>query len=280
MEKIKNTFLLKIFLLLFFLSSVVSLQAFWFENQQTNADDFRLSRGFWQTKQDPFLAKENNNPNAGGFSAQVFDRWVIRVTFDKDNVPDYGFISNKQFFWQKNSSGNAYIVEGENSSAGRIPLSSMKYYLYKGSEKGNPLFSQQNFYNQAAHKQRLKRFYFYRFIGKAMGLVTIDNPLGVVDSYSKLLFAFSTPSNIVEVFGKPMPKKWIPLEEHSSKKKSTYMFYEYDPIGWVDKSGKVYLFSWFKERQRAGNFVPRKSPLSATVAKAGSEGRSPYAMNR
>ena len=234
---------------------------------------------------DPFVHGEWNKPDYR-FNMN-FDNMQIRASFDGNNRPSYQLVSGNWNF--ANSSANSYYYDGPNTTAGGQSLSSVQYWLYKSK---NPLFSADSRYNKS---DRMKRFYFYRFNGKALGLVYTDNYLVAIDTYSKLVFAYAVPVEWKQyVAGTPKaPVKWGSVDagwetDYNSGGKvnfkvsgATY-FYEYDPIGIVKQNGEIEIYKWCSDS--IGNnkrYGPRidggnAKDLSRPIATYGMPGRSPY----
>ena len=234
---------------------------------------------------DPFVHGEWNKPDYR-FNMN-FDNMQIRASFDGNNRPSYQLVSGN---WNLgNSSENSYYYDGPNTTAGGQSLSSVQYWLYKSK---NPLFAADSRYNKS---DRMKRFYFYRFNGKALGLVYTDNYLVAIDTYSKLVFGYAVPVEWKQyVAGTPKaPVKWGSVDagwetDYNSGSKvnfkvsgATY-FYEYDPIGIVKPNGEIEIYKWCSDS--IGNnkrYGPRidggnARDLSRPIATYGMPGRSPY----
>lgn len=207
----------------------------------------------------------------GGFHSSKFDSWVLETVFDSQNVPTYKFINSTNSWRLNNSKKNEYIYKGNNSKAGNLPITDVTYYLYKNK---NYFFEPNSSYHSGANMEILNRFYFYRFTGKALKIVSLDNPLLAVDTHSKLVFAFGIPM----YFGKfGNPTFWGEFSLYAPEK---FFFYKYDPIGYVKEDGNVVLFEWFKIKQAGGgttssNYYPNISS-NAKVAQVGASGYSPY----
>ena len=234
---------------------------------------------------DPFVHGEWNKPDYR-FNMN-FDNMQIRASFDGNNRPSYQLVSGN---WNlANSSESSYYYDGPNTTAGGQSLSSVQYWLYKSR---NPLFAVTSRYNKS---DRMKRFYFYRFNGKALGLVYTDNYLVAIDTYSKLVFAYAVPVEWKQyIAGTPKaPIKWGSVDagwetDYNSGGKASFKvsgatyFYEYDPIGIVKQNGEIEIYKWCLDS--IGNnkrYGPRidggnARDLSRPIATYGMPGRSPY----
>ena len=234
---------------------------------------------------DPFVNGEWNDPNYR-FNMN-FDDYVIKASFSSDNRPTYRLVKGS---WQSsNPTKNEYSYNGENTTGAGQSIQSVKYYLYKSK---NPLFTATSKYNTT---NRIKRFYFYRFTGKALGMVDTDNYLVAIDTYSKLVFAFAVPVQWkLYMAGTPKaPVKWGSVElgwetDYDSENQASFKvngasyFYEYDPIGIVKENGEIEIYQWcldsignkkrYGPRIDGGNYYDTSRP----IATYGKPGRSPY----
>lgn len=234
---------------------------------------------------DPFVHGEWNKPDYR-FNMN-FDDMQIRASFDGDNRPSYNLVRGN---WNlANASENSYYYDGPNTSGAGQSISSVQYYLYKSK---NPLFAVDSRYNKS---DKLKRFYFYRFNGKALGMVYTDNFLVAIDTYSKLVFAYAVPVEWKQyIAGTPKaPISWGSVDagwetdyngggKVNFKVSGASYFYEYDPIGIVKQNGEIEIYKWCSDS--IGNnkrYGPRidggnARDLSRPIATYGIPGRSPY----
>ena len=234
---------------------------------------------------DPFVHGEWNKSDYR-FNMN-FDDMQIRASFDGNNRPTYKLVSGNWNF--VNSSANSYSYSGPDTTGAGQSISWVQYYLYKGK---NPLFAVDSRYNKS---DRMKRFYFYRFTGKALGMVNTDNYLIAIDTYSKLVFAYAVPVQWKQyIAGTPKaPIKWGSVDagweaDYNSGGKASFKvsgasyFYEYDPIGIVKQNGEIEIYQWCSDS--IGNnkkYGPRidggnVKDLSRPIATYGMPGRSPY----
>ena len=235
-------------------------------------------------KIDPFKEGEWNDPNYR-FNMN-FDDYVIKASFDGNNRPSYKLVKgNSQ---SSSPQKSEYTYNGDNTTGAGQSIQSVKYYLYKGK---NPLFAADSKYNQ---RDKIRRFYFYRFTGKALGMVDTDNYLVAIDTYSKLVFAYAVPVKWkLYMAGTPKaPIQWGSVElgwesDYNTEKQASFKvngasyFYEYDPIGIVKENGEIEIYQWCLDS--IGNnkrYGPRiDGDLSRDIATYGKPGRSPYLQN-
>lgn len=234
---------------------------------------------------DPFNNGDWNDKNYR-FSMN-FDNYVIQATFDGNNRPTYRLVRGN--WYSSNPSRNEYYYDGPNTSGSGQPIYSVKYYLYKSK---NPAFATNSRYNK---NERMQRFYFYRFTGRALGLVDTDNYLIAIDTYSKLVFAFAVPVQWKQyIAGTPKaPVGWGSADagweaDYNSgsrvyfKVEGVQYFYEYDPIGIVKENGEIEIYQWCLDsignNKRYGPRIDGGNPkdLSRAIATYGQPGRSPY----
>lgn len=201
-------------------------------------------------------------------TAQFLDENVISVSFDSNDIPSYVFSSHDSWKSQDDNK-KQYVYGGKNSKAGAFFINKIKYTLFK---RKNPYFSVQDSYQ---NDNVIQNFYFYEFYGKVMGLVEMATPLLAVDLSSRLVFSYGIPKTYGSIFGRKIPKIWMPSDEHIHQDGKSYKFYQYDPIGWMSAEGKIYLYDWFKKAQQDENHIPQMN--FNKVATPSQEGSSPYA---
>ncbi len=213
------------------------------------------------------------------FDSDIFDTWLLKVSFDKNNVPKYQFfVPSDGREWKLTTSSNAeYLFDAgrdNNTAQGGFRINPMTVYQYRGK---NPLVRSSSAYNKAP---QLERFYFYRFSGKAAGLIELDNYLAAVDTYSKFLFAYGKITSYTgAVVGQYIPQKYQAVELFAEERP----FYEYDPIGYVNEDGSVILYQEYYTEMISGehgavDFFPYiKDPERETAGyNPDSPGCSPY----
>ncbi len=225
------------------------------------------------TTTDPFEMDAEWNSINYVFDGNKFDNtWVLKTaSFDSDNIPTYGFSSGS---WTLNNSDTCeyyYSVPNGTNTAQGYNISSMKTYQYKGK---NPKYSYNN-------ETRIERFRFYRMTGSAASLMSLDQYLIAVDTYSKFVFAYakvsSTKTINLIIIKIEYPTGYTAVESYGD-----YYFYQYDPIGYVEDDGNVVLYQQYKDDMAAGNdgltYMPSIHEGYTEIAKRNSngEGRSPY----
>ena len=190
--------------------------------------------------EDPFKVNSDyNNPNYGGYEASKFDKWLFKASFRDDKLPVYNFFDDGTKSWigggrdWNNIPANFYNPnDGENKASG-YGISGMSIYKY---DRDNPLYDDKGYL-----PGRMDRFRFYSIQGKAV-IVSLKQYLIAVDTYSKFVFAFGAITDTEKaVNGDLVPIKFEAIELHAEKKD----FYEYDPIGYVDKTGEVVLYQHY-----------------------------------
>ena len=190
--------------------------------------------------EDPFKVNSDyNNPNYGGYDASKFDSWLFKASFRDDKLPVYNFFEDNTRSWiaggadWNNIPANFYKANnGENQASG-YSISDMSIYKY---DKDNPLYDDNGYL-----PGRMDRFRFYAIKGKAV-IVDLKQYLIAVDTYSKFVFAFGAITETEKAInGDLVPMKFEAIELHADKKH----FYEYDPIGYVDKSGEVVFYQHY-----------------------------------
>lgn len=229
--------------------------------------------------EDPFkVDNDYNKPDYGGYDANKFDTWLFKASFQKDKLPIYNFFNDdKGRAWSsgaldwRNKSADFYKAnDGENkvygTVVGDVNITSLKIYKYN---KENPLYDSIGYL-----PGRMDRFRFYSIDGEA-SVSPLKQYLIAVDTYSKFVFAFGAITGTKNVAGDDVPIEFEAIEYHADKK----YFYEYDPIGYVDKSGSVILYKHYEEEfvKAPTSYVPKNHgfPKMATHTKLG-QGHSPY----
>lgn len=210
------------------------------------------------------------------FPTAKFDDWKFSSNFSASNVPEPKYSGTVTWVSAPENTNPEREKYGgkENASAGSNSISSITYYRYCGKNPFN-LYTSETYdiYGEdgksTGQKEALmKRFIFYRFTGKAV-IVSLDNYLVAVDTYTKLVFAFAKPLEFGSV---GQPTKWASVDTHSvGPGGKTYRFYQYDPIGYVKEDGSFYLNDTYKGNQASGNYDPTftgKSPYIGFVGDA------------
>lgn len=222
------------------------------------------------------------------FPASVVDDFFLKVVFGSGNIPDYTFYRGTGF------ATGTYPVT--NTPEGGSPSTSnvnTKYYRPANGENRvtDPLnvnienaefhrFDGRNPLRRPASKAEqvnTGRFRFWHFKGKA-SVQNLDQYLCVVDTYSKFIWAYVKITGTSETAGQAVPVKFDAMENYGDRR----MFWEYDPIGYVDSNGNVTLYDEYKndmKNQTAVKFFPQIHNATRGVATqngSGGAGRSPY----
>ncbi len=229
--------------------------------------------------QDPFINGEWNDINYR-FDGNKILEFLFGASFDGNNVPIYKFYKKDAKTWElQDTLTSEYYFNGsdDGNKAQTYPINPANFYRY---DYKNPLVEPTSGYNQST---RMGRFLFYRLQGKAV-VVSLNNYLIAIDTYSKLVFAYAKITKTAEAVGQKYPTEFKPVEEYGEKKK----FYEYDPIGFMsyDESKDSLTLTLYEEYQKemakdANAYFPQVHDASRSVAgydNASSAGRSPYYM--
>lgn len=230
---------------------------------------------------------DENNPEKTGFDASEFNEIQIAGWFDKQNVPTYTM--TKGDVWKAGDATKHEYVHSNapNTSGQGYNITGVTYYQYRGI---NPNYDPVGNYNTSLQttedgKPKLSRFYFYRFTGYGGSIQWLDNYLIAVDTYSKLIFAFSEP---VEFSTMGAPTRWDPTDNEAFIGQM-YQFYMYDPVGYVLKENGTYtvqLYQWFQDSLAKGVYEPtlggvdrnsKGTPLGEVASKKpDGAGKSPF----
>lgn len=207
-----------------------------------------------------------NKSDAGDFPHTEFDSMsLVGTYFNNENVPVY-FMESGNVWASKDATKAEYVhAKAPNTEGQGYEISNVYWYQYRGK---NPLYAMDGPYNTqlqvtAEGNPKLSRFYFYRFTGDTLS-PSLDNFLFAVDTYSKFMFAFAYPTKLESVFGNNVPKAWGPTDG-SAFLGTTYQFYMYDPVGYVEKvDGKynVVMYDWFKNNLSKGIYQPTLGGLN------------------
>ncbi|ADG70839.1 hypothetical protein [Brachyspira murdochii] len=189
--------------------------------------------------EDPFLVGDWNRPDYGEYDASIFDEWLFKSSFRGDKLPIYKFFSDTSkkwssggLDWKKKSADFYNPNDGDNTASG-FPINKATIYKYNGE---NPLYDKSGYL-----EGRLDRFRFYSIYGETGGgIVTLQQYLIAVDTYSKFVFAFGKIIDVQEIMNDKVPMEFEAIE------KTGNAFYEYDPIGYVDKTGTVVFYQHYK----------------------------------
>ena len=214
---------------------------------------------------------------------------LVGTYFDNNNVPQYAMQSGDVWVTRDTAKGEFVHAKAPNTTGQGYEIKNVHWYQYRGL---NPLYAADGTYNSVLQKTakgnpKLNRFHFYRFTGDTLS-PSLDNFLFAVDTYSKFMFAFAYPTKMESVFGNNVPKAWGPTDG-SAFLGTTYQFYMYDPVGYVEKvDGKynVVMYDWFQNNLAKGIYQPTLGGLNdksqgaplTTVAekKPDGQGTSPF----
>ena len=225
---------------------------------------------------------DETNPEKDGFAAEEFNQIQITGWFSDQNVPTYTM--TKGNVWKEgDASKREYVHSNAPSTEGQgFSITGVTYYQYRGI---NPNYDATGNYNVSLQmtaaeepNPKLSRFYFYRFTGKGGGVADLDNYLIAIDTYSKLIFAFSEP---VEFSGMGAPTKWDPTDNEAFYGQM-YQFYMYDPVGYVLKNDNgtytVQLYQWFQDSLAVGNYKANINTSYTSIAAKDKDkpGKSPF----
>lgn len=191
---------------------------------------------------------------------------LVGTYFDNNNVPQYAMQSGDVWVTKDTAKGEFVHAKAPNTTGQGYEIKNVHWYQYRGL---NPLYAADGTYNSVLQKTaqgnpKLSRFYFYRFTGDTLS-PSLDNFLFAVDTYSKFMFAFAYPTKTEAVFGNNVPKAWGPTDGDAFLG-TTYQFYMYDPVGYVEKvDGKynVVMYDWFKNNLAKGVYHPTLGGLDS-----------------
>lgn len=212
------------------------------------------------------LTDEWYNKADEGFPHTDFNTMsLVGTYFDNNNVPQYAMQSGDVWVTKDTAKGEFVHAKAPNTTGQGYEIKNVYWYQYRGL---NPLYAADGTYNSVLQKTaqdnpKLSRFYFYRFTGDTLS-PSLDNFLFAVDTYSKLMFAFAYPTKMESVFGNNVPKAWGPTDGDAFLG-TTYQFYMYDPVGYIEKNdGKynVVMYDWFKKNLAKGIYHPTLGGLN------------------
>lgn len=215
---------------------------------------------------------DSSGSGNGGQTQKVdFDTWLLKVAFDKDNVPTYTFFKpDDGRKWELGTDG--YTVNGKEGevTSGAIgkPVSftEVVWHQYRGD---NPL------YEDSAYNTMANQFYYYRFTGKMPFIKTETKQyLIAVDKASSFIFAFAKVVSSQPVAGQEVPTEYEAIEKSTGGS----FFYMNDPIGYVNADGSVLLYDEYTSemKEKGIDYVPSIHNPDRAEATATAAGRSPY----
>lgn len=218
-------------------------------------------------------------PHTSPFTEWEYDQLVLKMYVASNNIPSYWL---EKGIWQRKEK-NCEVSGGKDEVVSPYQLNVIRkvhYYRYKND---HPLDSEY-FMHDEKSIAFLKRFCFYRFTGKTL-LPSLDVCLFALDMHTGLVFRYALPSRFDRVLRNTIARDWVALEQHPSVQKTfpNKKFYEFDPIGMVQKNGKILLYDWVIElnkQKHAGiaQYMPHLDYYEHTASAAG-PGYSPYRRN-
>lgn len=216
---------------------------------------------------EPFIDGRHNAINYI-FDGSIIKDYVMKVMFDKNNIPTYEFVKNEKGWGLTNFFINEYHYDGtaDKNKARGFKISPANFYRYDG-------------YNPLSHENdwRMKRFQFYAMLDCKAVVVELNNYLIAVDTYSKFVFAYGKITMTKRIFGTDVPLSFDAVENYGERRK----FYEYDPIGFIEQDGDkltVKLYDEFIDEYsvNAVDFFPSIHSTTRNVATRDAPGLSPY----
>ncbi|MEI0486657.1 hypothetical protein [Brachyspira intermedia] len=229
---------------------------------------------------DPFNSKEDWNRIDYKFNGNELYNYFMKISFKVTTVPVYSFfMPNDGREWEKPSENyyDEYTFDasddGNTTESPILPnpikISPMTVHRYGK----NPLVKHDGKYNSS---ERIKRFFFIRAEGSAG--VKLDNYLIAIDTYSKFIFAYAKITKYSDILGQLLPTDFEAIEHYHQKRK----FYEYDPIGFIDKNKNIILYQVYEDDMTANSseYVPRYTGTGGKAAEPidkTTTGHSPYA---
>lgn len=224
-----------------------------------------------ETKQDPFSNSKYSNANYL-FNGAEIDGYIIKVSFNKENVPAYEFAKKGNGWAAKDTSKNEYFYDGsddENKAQG-FKIHPANFYRYNG-------------YNPLTQKKGgdMERFRFYAMLHSKASVADLNNYLVAIDTYSKFVFAYAKVSETKSLVGHKVPTAFDAVENYHDKKK----FYEYDPIGAVKMEGGnlvMHLYDEYKKEiaESAVEYFPKVHDANRATATSDASGTSPYFVKK
>lgn len=215
------------------------------------------------------------------FSNTEFDNLILTARFDQNNIPTFSLSAG---MYSSSENTAEFIANGTPTASQGFTINEVTYYQYRGV---NPLYAATGSYNTnlkyTEHgSPKLSRFYFYRMTGKGGGVLKYDRYLIAIDTYSKYIFAYAQPTSFTTL---GVPTDWQALDGTPAKEDTAACFYEYDPVGYVEKTDNntysIILYKWFSDAAGRQDYTPRQSDRtkpSATYTPNGA-GRSPFYLS-
>lgn len=204
-----------------------------------------------------------------------FNEMFLKFETDNKTVPHFTFFKDdgqadtgaRKWIENHDGTNDCYIYNApDNESGNQMPgdqpgeplsMSEIKIYVYRGV---NP-FKTKNDNNIES------QFYFYRYTGKVLGFMQLDNFLIAVDTKTGLVFPYAVPEKW-SVLGSP--DGWISAELGKTGNPGggaditfeAYKFWQYDPIGQVNDNGSVTLEQFYITGQENKDYKPKYTGAS------------------
>ncbi len=257
----------------------------------------------------------NSSQNKGDFPIAALGDFVIHMkkitAASKGNTPAIEFELNSERKWELCEKGyswgrdeKTYKYFEEVIPGTRIifnitnKLNDVTYYKITGEHP-----YKLEIYDEKKEAEFLKRFVFFKFTATAAKGMSffqrhLDNDLYALDTKTKLLYAFSLPTEYEWMIGNNyIPLNWQPFETSPKTKEAGLKFYEYDPIGFVTTDDSfelhgvkmnIHFYDWWLKAIIAGRrmktvqklrFMPQVDPKAEqdlTVRDAKIPLASPY----
>lgn len=216
---------------------------------------------------DTFIDGKHNDINYI-FDGSIIKDYVMKVVFDKNNIPTYEFVKNGKRWDLVNFFLNEHHYDGtaDKNKARGFKINPANFYRYDGY---NPLSHENNW--------RMERFQFYAILNSKAVVVELNNYLIAIDTYSKFIFAYGKITSTKRIFGADVPLSFDAVENYGERRK----FYEYDPIGFIEQNGDkltVKLYDEFINEYsvKVVDYFPSIHDVSRNVATHNAPGLSPY----
>ena len=251
---------------------------------------------------DQKIRPDQEMADRGGQTQKVdFDTWTLNADFDTSGLGTYTFVTGRE--WTKSDAVTAYtpgkstttetIVSADeeywalgsgtlDTEVGSSNIEDMKVYQYRGD---NPLLSaaeEKTYYDT----EIVQNFRFYRFTGNALyGGIPLDNFIIAVDTVKGFVYTYSAITEPRKISGiATVPNAFAAVEKNEDKNENGTLFYQFDPIGYVNDDGTVTLYGEYKtaigkpaEEGGGTSYFPSVGEGDTVATKSENGfGRSPY----
>lgn len=202
------------------------------------------------------------------FDGSIIKDYVIKISFDKNHIPTYEFVKNGKSWNLVDFFHNEYHYDGtsDKNKARGFKINPANFYRYDG-------------YNPLSHESdaHTERFQFYAMLHCKAMVVELNNYLIAIDTYSKFVFTYGKITKTKRVFGSDVPIAFEAVENHGEHRK----FYEYDPIGIIEKDGDKLTIKLYDEfideySEKLDDYFPSIHDTSRNIATKDAPGLSPY----